>query len=249
MGEPLILLFDIETSLSKGYFFELWKEGNIVEIEASWYMLSFAWKWLGHKHTNTAALPDFPNYKKAPTCDKALVTELHRLLNEADVVVAHNGDRFDIRKTNARLLAHGLTPPRPYKTVDTLKLARKHFKFDSNRLDDLGHYLGVGRKLPTTGKALWLGCMNGDPKSWKKMRRYNAQDVALLERVYEKLRPWATNHPNLNHYTRANVCPVCQSGDINKDGFFFIASGKKQRFSCQSCGHRYVDRKIIREAA
>jgi hypothetical protein len=27
------------------------------------------------------------------------------------------------------------------------------------------------------------------------MRRYNARDVELLERVYEKLKPWATNHP------------------------------------------------------
>jgi hypothetical protein len=53
----------------------------------------------------------------------------------------------------------------------------------------LGHFLGIGRKLNHTGKALWLGCMSGDPKSWKKMRRYNQQDVRLLEAVYpgEKL--------------------------------------------------------------
>ncbi len=249
MTEPRILLFDIETSLSKGYFFDLYREGNIVEIEASWYMLSFSWKWLGEKKIHVAALPDFPGYAKNKSCDKALVTELYRLFSEADVIVAHNGARFDVRKANARFITHGLTPPSPYKIVDTLKIARRHFKFDSNKLDDLGQYLGVGRKLAHTGKALWLGCMAGDPKSWKKMRRYNKQDVTLLEAVYLKLRPWTTTHPNLDHFTRAGGCPVCQSKKLSPTGFAYVASGKKQRFTCQSCGHRHSAGKLIKDAA
>ena len=249
MPEPKILLFDIETSLSRGYFFDLWKEGNIVEIELSWYMLSFAYKWAHQKKVHVAALPHFPGYLKNPRCDKLLVTALHQLLSDASVVVAHNGDRFDIRKANARFIANGLQPPSPYKTVDTLKVARRIFKFDSNRLDDLGAYLGVGRKKPTTGKALWLGCMNGNLRCWKQLADYNKQDVLLLERVFERLRPWHTTHPNLTLYTRAKACPVCQSPKLHKDGFEYLRTGRRQRMSCCKCGHKFKTGSLIKDAA
>ncbi len=249
MAQPKVLLFDIETSLSRGYFFDLWKEGNIVEIEASWYMLSFAYKWAHQNKVHVAALPHFPGYLKAPSCDKLLVTALHQLLTEADVVVAHNGDKFDIRKANARFIAHGLKPPSPYKTVDTLKIARKHFKFDSNRLDDLGGYLGVGRKQPTTGKALWLGCMSGDLRAWKQMADYNKQDVRLLCRVYDRLKAWHTTHPDLTFFTRASACPVCQSPKLQKDGFAYLRTGKRQRMECRTCGHKFIAGVLIKDAA
>ncbi len=249
MPEPKVLLFDIEVSLSKGYFFDLWKEGNIVEIESSWYMLSFAYKWLDKKKVHVAALPHFPGYVKNPSCDKRLVTELHKLLCEADVVVAHNGDRFDIRKANARFIAHGLQPPSPYKTVDTLKIARRYFKFDSNRLDDLGAYLGVGRKKATTGKALWLGCMAGDLRCWEQMADYNKQDTLLLEAVYNKLKAWHKTHPNLTYFTRAEACPVCQWKKLRRDGFEYLASGKRQRMECTSCGHKFKSGSIIKDVA
>lgn len=249
MPEPRILVFDIETSLSKGYFFDLWKEGNIVEIESSWYMLSFAWKWLGEKKVHVLTLPDFPGYAKNKSCDKALATALHRLLDEADIVVGHNLDRFDVRKANARFIANGLKPPTPYKTVDTLKIARKYFKFDSNRLDDLGQYLGVGRKKPNTGKTLWLGCMAGDMRCWGQMAAYNRQDVLLDERVYNRLKAWHTSHPSLNNFTRADACPVCQSAKLRRDGFAYLSTGKRQRAECVACGHKFLTGKIIKEAA
>lgn len=249
MPEPRIAVFDIETSLSKGYFFDLWKEGNIVEIESSWFMLSFSYKWLGSKYIETVTLPDFHLYDKDKTSDKHLVEELWDVFDRADVLIAHNGDRFDIRKANARFIANGLKPPSPYKTIDTLKIARKYFKFDSNKLDDLGAYLGVGRKKPNTGKALWLGCMAGEMKCWGQMAGYNRQDVLLLERVYERLKEWHTTHPNLDHFTRAGGCPVCQSKKLQKTGFAYVAAGKKQRFTCESCGHRHSAGKLIKEAA
>ena len=209
-------------------------------------MLSFAYKWLGEKKIHVHSLNDYTGYKLHRESDKLLVIDLWELLDHADIAVGHNADRFDLRKSNARFIAHGLAPPSPYKSIDTLKIARKHFKFDSNRLDDLGAYLGVGRKLPHTGKHLWLGCMNGDAKAWRTMRRYNAQDVALLERVYLKLRPWSSSHPNLNLYTRASACQVCQSPQIIRNGRRVLRSGYRQQFRCQSCGHQFYDGPIMR---
>lgn len=233
---PKILLFDIETAPALGFFWEMW-ETNIIEVQQEGYMLSFSAKWLHDKRVHVHALPDYRGYKANPRDDEKLVQTLHDYISQADIVIAHNGDRFDIKYFNARCLFHGIDAPRPYQTVDTLKIARSRFKNLSNKLDDLGHLLGVGRKLPHTGKHLWLACMNGDKNAWKKMRAYNAQDVKLLEAVYLKLRPWATNHPNVNIISRtSHACPKCGLQTLVKWGYRYTPTGEQQRYKCRECG-------------
>ncbi len=243
-----VLLYDTETAPSLGWVWGKWQT-DVIEFERDWHLLSFSYKWLDEKQIRTRALPDYRGYAKNRECDKKLTADLWDLFDQADIVIGHNVDRFDVRKTNARFLTHGLKPPSPYKTIDTLKIARRHFKFDSNRLDDLGRYLNVGRKLPHTGKALWLACMRGDRAAWATMRKYNAQDVALLERIYLKLRPWAANHPNLTFFTREDGCPVCQSHRTQSKGWAYRRTGKRQRWVCADCGHRWDDGRLIRDAA
>lgn len=240
---PRILIYDIETAPLLGWCWNMW-ETNVIDVFSSWYMLSFSAKWLGSKTVKTYSLDQYPGYRKDRENDRHLVSELWRLFDEADIVIAHNGDRFDIKKSNARFIFHGLKPPSTYKTIDTLKIARRHFGFLSNKLNDLGAYLGVGRKLPHTGFHLWKGCMTGDLSSWKLMRRYNAQDVRLLERVYLKLRPWATNHPDLNSYTEASACPSCQSKKIQRRGVSVAQKARYQRLHCQSCGHWFKGSRV-----
>jgi hypothetical protein len=184
---PRVAFFDIETAPIKGYTWTMY-EANVLSVERPTYLLSYAMKWAGQKTVHTRCLPDYKLYNKDKENDRELAKDLWKMMDEADVIVGHNGDAFDIKKANARFITHGLTPPSPSKTIDTLKIARRVFKFDSNKLDSIGGYLGVGRKLPHTGIHLWLGCMGGDPKSWRLMRRYNAQDVRLLEQVYLKVR-------------------------------------------------------------
>jgi RNase_H superfamily len=231
-----ILLFDIETAPSLGYSWNKY-ETTILKFEKEWYMLSFAYKWLGQKEVIVKALPDYPNYSKDHSDDKALVTDLWNLFNEADLIIGQNLDKFDIRKANTRFLYHGLTPPEPYKTVDTLKLAKKYFAFNSNKLDDLGEFLGVGRKVKHEGIEMWLGCMAGDPKAWAKMKKYNKQDVLLLEKIYNKFRPWHKSHPNITIKGDKLACPVCGSPKVQKRGYNYLISYKSQRYHCQVCGH------------
>ncbi len=233
-------------------------EADIIEFISLPFILSYAYKWLDEKKIHVRALPDFAGYSKNRECDKALLASLYALIDTADIVCAHNGDKFDLRFSNTRALIAGLLPPDPYKSIDTLKIARKHFKFPSNKLDDLGQFLGVGRKLPHTGKDLWLRCMGGhypgewphDPKAWGLMCRYNVTDVALLERVFIKMRPFTTTHPNLSFYSRDfNACPVCQSKHAKHTGWHYYKLGKRQRNTCLDCGHRYVTGAIIRDDA
>jgi predicted RNA-binding Zn-ribbon protein involved in translation (DUF1610 family) len=228
-----IVFADIETAPSLGYVWGKWQQ-DVIDFEANWYILSFSVKEIGKK-VQTFALSDYSDYNKDKENDKALVQDLWKILDEADVVVAHNGNRFDIPKINTRFLTHGMKPPSPYKTVDTLQIARKVFKFDSNKLDELGRYLGVGRKLPHTGFHLWKACMEGDPKAWAKMKRYNAQDVILLEKIYFLMRPWARTYPNVSQDTVLNRCPRCGSKQIQKRGVSYTMLRQKQRYQCQNC--------------
>lgn len=236
LNKTKILLFDIETSPNLGYVWGKYEQ-DVISYTKEWYMLSFAYKWLGEKKTYAYALPDFKGYKKDKTNDYELVKKLHELMNEADIIIGHNCDQFDIRKTNARFIAHGLTPPSPYKTVDTKKVAKRYFHFNSNKLDDLGRYLKLGQKLSTGGFDLWLGCMGGNPKAWKTMVEYNKQDVILLEEVYNTLLPWISNHPNVNVIDENEFgCTNCGSEHLQKRGIGFNSVTKYQRYVCVDCG-------------
>jgi hypothetical protein len=195
-----------------------------------------AWKWSGEKSVQVIARPDFKD-----KTDKSITKKLHSLINEADITIAHNGDAFDNKKSHAKFIEHGLTPPKPYKSIDTKKVAKKYFKFNSNSLNDLGHTLNLGKKLQTGGFDLWVDCMAGKAAAWQKMKEYNKQDVILLEKVYLKLRPWIKNHPNLNLYQNTSRnCPNCGSARLKSHGWAALKSTKKQRFVCKDCrAHSY----------
>jgi hypothetical protein len=230
-----ILLLDIETA---PIIAAVWQpyEANAVYIIRDTYILSFAAKWLGERGVKTHILPDYPRYKANRHDDRPLIRELWQYLDSADIVICHNGDRFDVPKVRARMMVHDLPPPSHFRTIDTLKIART-CKFDSAKLDNLGRYLGEGRKIPNTGGTLWKEvCEDGNLKSWETMRRYNAQDVRLLERIYNRLRPWATSHPNLNLYHDDPLaCPTCQSHRIKPKGYVYLKSTVKRRYFCLSC--------------
>ncbi len=250
MTAARVAYVDIETAPNLSWVWGRWEQ-NVIDVHTNWYMLSFAVKWQGERKVHVHALPDYETYELDREDDRRLVEELHGVFDSADFLIGHNIDKFDARKAKARFVAYGL-PPVSVRTIDTLKMARRHFAFDSNKLDDLGGYLGVGRKLAHTGKHLWFGCMAGDPVAWATMRRYNARDISLLERVYLKLRPWSTTHPNLAHYMRTpemhTTCPVCQHPHTRSKGWLYTATGKRQRRCCNRCGHCFRHAKHERDA-
>lgn len=233
--KPKILVFDIETSPNLGYVWGKYEQ-NVIDYVQEWYVMCFCAKWLDKKKMFKVKQNDFKIYKKDRTDDYGVIKAMWDLLDEADAVITHNGDKFDIKKMNARFIYHGLTAPSNYKSIDTLKLSRKYFKFNSNKLDDLGEYLKVGRKVKHEGFGLWLKCMNGDKKAWKNMIKYNVQDVLLLEKVYYKFLPWINNHPNFGLYVGKDyVCPNCGSEHIQKRGFHYTKSQIYQRIQCMDC--------------
>ena len=228
--------FDIETSPNIGAYFNLYQEGNIVWTEEHWHILSFAIKDL---HTNKVvcwALPDFKLYKKDPRNDIEVVKKLWEIFNTYDILIAHNGQAFDVKKVMARFIFHKMQPPKPCQFIDTKLVAKRYFKFDSNKLDDLGDYFGVGRKLETE-KGLWKRCRNGDLKAWSLMKKYNKQDVILLEKIYLKMLPFIKDHPNVALMIDIErACPNCSSLNIQRRGYAYTRVSMFQRIQCLDCG-------------
>ena len=235
--QPRLLYLDLETSPVCGFAWGQY-EVNLVGIYRDWSILSFCAKWDdGPAEVFTIDPPkSLRHFLENKESDKRLVKDLWRFLDQADIVVMQNGDRFDVKKSNARFLYYNLPPPSPYKTVDTLKAVKKVSANTSNKLDDLGHLYNLGRKVEHQGFSLWVSCMSGDKSAWKTMREYNEGDVLLLEKLYKRLLPWISNHPNLDNYSPITCCPKCQSTNLIRKGYQYNKTTKYARILCKDCG-------------
>lgn len=218
-----VLFLDIETSSVLSETWGMYQQ-NVLRIVRDWQLMAVSYKWKGAKKVECIHL-------SRKMDEKQLVKSAWKLIDEADIMVAHNGDKFDLRKLYAKFVEHGLKPPRPVETVDTKKVAKRYFMFTSNKLDHMGQLLGLGRKVQTGGYNLWVQCYNGDAAAWRKMVRYAKQDVVLLEKVYNKLLPYITNHPAL----RPDACPNCGSKRIKSHGWRHTKTRKYRRFRCLDC--------------
>lgn len=225
---------DIETAPNLGYYWDAWSKGNWSAIKTiqPWYILCVGYKWLGKK-AQIVALPDFPTYKPHIIDERKALSVIWNVLNEAEVVVGWNSTSFDIKKLNAKFLKYGFGPPSPYKQVDAMRQKTKVARSNSNKLDDTSEEWGTGRKLKHEGFPLWERCMMGDPKAWKKMKRYCVRDVVVTERNYLRIRPWMTNHPKS---FSGRACEVCNSQHITFRGTLRTKRQLLKRFQCQGCG-------------
>ena len=225
-----VLLLDIETAPLTCYSWGLYKQNinpdNVIE---QGYTLCWAANWLGQKEVLFSSLPKEGR--------KEMILGIHSLLDEADAVIHYNGTKFDIPTLNHEFLFEGLDPPSPYFEIDLLKTARQRFRLPSNKLDYVARPLGLQGKVKHMGLKLWHDCMEGCPKAWRVMERYNKQDVNLLEDVYNRFLPWVKQHPNWGHYVSGEVvCAKCGSGRVKKNGIERSTIVPYQRYKCTDCG-------------
>jgi DNA polymerase III epsilon subunit-like protein len=168
--------------------------------------------------------------------EKTMLKGIHKLLNQADVVVHYNGKKFDVPTLNKEFLLNKMPPPAPYRQVDMLQVSRGNFRFQSQKLDYVAQQLGLGKKTAHEGFQLWVKCMENDPKAWARMKQYNMNDTVLLEKVYLEMLPWIKNHPNANLYNDRPGCPRCGSKHTQARGLARTIGGVYQRYQCKDCG-------------
>ena len=241
-NSPKILLLDIETKPMLSYVWRLFDEqGGIAMLKEDWSILSWAAKW--HDPAGKIKYPImYMDQRTAKNIEneKEILEGMWKLLDEADIVIGHNSDKFDLKKLNARFAIHGMEPPSSYRKIDTLKIARKHFAFSSNKLEYLAEILGCKLKKLTkrvfNGFELWRECLAKNKKAWIEMEKYNKQDVLVLEEVYKKLIPWDSSvNFNTYHDGEEHVCS-CGGTSFLKRGFATTNNGRYQRYRCNNCG-------------
>jgi hypothetical protein len=224
-----ILFLDIETSPNLAYVWGLWDQNIAInQLVETTEMLCFGARWYGEKKVTFRSLHHDGK--------EEMLKEVHRLLDEADVLVGWNSKAFDSKHLKRELLQAGMLPPSPYKEMDLMLAVKSQFKFPSNKLDYVSQTLGVGEKVKHSGFDLWIKCMAGDNKAWVEMKKYQIQDVDLLVDLYEKLKPWIPNHPNVSLSGNVDGCVTCGSTHLQSRGYATTLTGKYQRLQCQSCG-------------
>jgi DNA polymerase elongation subunit (family B)/DNA-directed RNA polymerase subunit RPC12/RpoP len=226
-----ILLLDIETSPNIAHVWGLFNQNiSLNQLMESSYMLSFAAKWRGNKKIIFKSV--FHDGRQE------MLEELWNLLNECDAVIHYNGKRFDIPNCNKEFLLSGMMPPDPYHQIDLLNVSRQKFKFTSNKLEYVAKTLGVGQKIKHAGHELWVKCLAGDAVSWDTMKKYNINDIIILEAVYNRLLPWITDHPSHAVYSDEDrpICTNCGGTHITKQGIETTKTSRYQRYRCEECG-------------
>jgi uncharacterized protein YprB with RNaseH-like and TPR domain len=196
-----ILLLDIETTPMQVYTWGLWDQNiGINQIIKSTEMMCFGAKWLGQKSVT---------FKSAHhDGKKTMLEELHKLMEEADVLVGWNSASFDHKHINREFLENGMLPPSPTKDLDLMTVTKANFQFPSNKLDYVAQKLGVGSKLKHSGFELWIKCMEGDDKAWREMKKYQIQDVQLLDSLYDILLPWFPGSGSVTSKERQDLAEV-----------------------------------------
>lgn len=228
------MFFDIETSPNIGFF---WRTGyklninhdNIIKERA---IICICWKWEGKAKVN------YLTWDK-DQCDKKMLEEFIKEAEKASEIVAHNGDRFDIRWIRTRCLYHRIPCMPDFKTLDTLKYARAAFNFNSNKLDYIAKFLGLNGKMETGGFELWKDIiLDNNKKALRKMVDYCKKDVTLLEEVYEELYSYIKHktHIAVQMGGKKSDCPECTSTKVQSRGYIISAAGgRKRRLQCQEC--------------
>ena len=231
------LYLDIETSpnivysWNVGYKLRISYENIIQERK----IICVCYKWEGEQEIHTLT------WNRATMDDKGLVAKLAKVMEHAVEIVGHNGDNFDLKWLRTRALVHGVDLPQ-VKSLDTLKLSRAGFRFNSNRLDYIAKYLDVGNKIKTDF-SLWKEVMAKDPKALDTMTKYCRNDVVILERVFAKLEPYGRykTHVGVLNGGLKSDCPRCGSFHNRSKGRTVSAAGYiSLKRKCSDCGRRFT---------
>jgi DNA polymerase elongation subunit (family B) len=227
------LFWDLETSPNIGLFWEAGYKKNIdySNIIKERGIICICYKWEDDDNVH------YLNWDSKQS-DKAMLKKFVEIANTSDEMIAHNGDKFDLAWLRTRCLFHRIPMFPTYKTIDTLKVSRSKFKFNSNRLDYIAQFLGMGKKIKTEF-SMWKDIfINKDKKAMEKMIKYCKMDVVLLEKVYKEL---SVHIEPKTHYgvlfgQDRGSCPECGSDDLHVSKYRTTTTGlKKIQYICNTC--------------
>ena len=205
-GAPKILIADIETLPAWCRVWGLYKQRIPIDnLLKDWIICSWSAKWLNaptvisDRITPEEAKHRFNSRNIEDNTDKRICKSIYSLIDEADIIVGHNLNKFDMRKLRSRFIINEMNPFSPVQQVDTLTQSQKQFAHTSHKLDWLGQLKRRKGKL-ATDYSLWKRCELGEPEALRYMNEYCNEDVFLEEEIYLWILPWMSSHPNIGLY-------------------------------------------------
>src|SRR5699024_2407629 len=192
-GHPKVLVFDIESAPMQAYIWQLkTRYVNKSNIIKDWYAICWSAKWLFSEEVINDCVTVEESKQRD---DERIVRSMWDAMDKADWIIAHNGDRFDIKMMNSRFAKYDLDLPSPYMSIDTYKEAKKSFRLPSYSLDYIAKHFGVQQK-DKTEFAMWKEENLEDADNLARMSSYCDNDVKVLEDVYFNMRSYIKSHPN-----------------------------------------------------
>jgi hypothetical protein len=174
--------------------------------------------------------------------DKQMLIDFIQQANQADELIAHNGDRFDIKWIRTRCIFHRIPMFPQYKTLDTLKKAKNGFNFNSNKLDYIAQFLGVGAKVKHSGFDMWKKVMKNDPEAMDEMINYCEGDIIVLEDVYFTMQNYikTNTHNGVINNNLKYSCPSCGSehSELLKNNVTAMGTIKRL-MECNDCDYNF----------
>lgn len=189
-----------------------------------------AWKFYDETDVHFAAEWEVGGYD-------AFMRTVWDAFDQADIIVGHNMGGFDEKHLMAGWAEMGLPAPSPYKIIDTLKVARRVFGFESNTLDALNKRLGVEAKTDKYSVAVARAAVGGDREAQEQLASYNRGDIIASEALYDRLRPYAKGLPHMGMWTdEPTACPNCGTPMTATGKTIHTLVQQYDGYACPSCG-------------
>lgn len=228
MPKPKILVLDIETAPAELWGWGMYNQNfGVEQVKAHPYILCVGASWMGDSKVHMFSLWEHGR--------EGMLQAIADMITEADMMVGKNSISFDVPWLMAEFIKYGIKMPPPTTHVDLQKVAKKQFRFLSNKLEYILQYLDMGGKVEHEGFRLWKRCMEGDAIAQRKMLRYCAGDVRQTKKLYNRFRPFIPNHPHLG-FTPKTACGNCGSHHVHVSKWRRTKTMRIQQLHCQSCG-------------
>jgi hypothetical protein len=232
---PRVLFWDCETKPVK---FWAWRTGKqylghnqIVDGE-KFNIICICYKWLGSREIHSLT------WNKRQD-SASMIKKFTKILESADVAIAQNGDKYDVKQLNTQRLLHRQPPIAWPTTEDTRKMIRKHFYVTSSSLEYMSKLLtGSGKERMEFRD--WLDIVEKRcPKALAKMVSYCKTDVRKLEEVWKRLQPYTPPraHRGIMLYNKREGCPSCGAQHVTKYGTQITSTARLQKWRCQKCAY------------
>jgi hypothetical protein len=233
---PKILVFDLEVSTKIVHTYQMWDTSIPADrVIKDYYILAYSAKFVGEDKVY------YLDTRYSPGCDLHILEALSHLINQATHLCGHNLKSYDLPTLRARMIQKGVEPIPKLPILDTMRMAKKLFKFTSNKLSEVAKYLNVDTMKDDhsefPGITLFTEAMNGNMRAFECMEKYCKTDSVVTEMILTKMMPWDGDINFQAVYGQAKC--TCGSVDFIKDGYLYTKTTQNQRFKCVNCGKRY----------